>query len=48
MPEAQENHVEQSGDDFQSAKDGLEESEAVAQQVSNEAESVEDDKEPSE
>lgn len=44
MPEAHENHVEQSVDDFRSAKDGLEASELVPQQVSNEL-SVEDDKE---
>jgi len=42
MPEAEEEKVEE---EFVSAKDGLEESEVVPQQVSNKAESVEDDKE---
>jgi len=47
MPEAQEEKVEQSVEEFQSAKNGLEESEVVAKEVSNKAESVEDDKEAS-
>jgi len=41
MPEAEEEKVEE---EFVSAKDGLEESEVVPKEVSNKAESVEDDK----
>jgi len=44
MPEAEEEKVEE---EFVSAKDGLEESEVVPKEVSNKAESVEDDKEAS-